>query len=508
MAIFHMTIKNVSKSDGRSAVGASAYLSGEKLKDEDAIGRKRYCDYSHKKEVAYKEVCLPANAPAEYQDRATLWNAVEKAETQRDGRTARSIEFALPVEFDLDTQIKVAREYIMENFVNEGMCADWAIHEKAGNPHVHLLLTTRPIKKDGSWGAKAKKVFYDAEGNIIDQSQPNWKELRVPTKKDSHGRQQYKCGKADSTDWNNKEKVEQWRGAWAEICNRNLTAAHQIDHRSYERQDIEKIPTVHEGWYARKVEAKTGTSELHEKNEQIREQNKIFDLLKNQVKTLQEELRKQYEEFRERIEKLFTRRTAELSRETTSGERTAPDRKQGIEEWIGNLRAEIRGIGEDQRKVETACRTEIEPVQENPVSKAWEEPSQPRIAQNEPEQAEELDWTELLDDKMNEWYEAWDKGTISKEFYYPVAENGDLSEEEENNFKDWLTIEHRADPVWLQKQSIQDLEKSYHKYLDTGGEHENKEQEEEWYNPFQPKLNELYHDPLQPKTIKKGGIKF
>ena len=144
MAIYHCSIKIISRGKGKSAVAAAAYRSGENLTNEyDGITH----DYTRKGGVVYTEILLPDHAPAEYADRAVLWNAVEKIEKAKNAQLAREIEIALPHELTREQGISLVREYVKEQFVNAGMCADIAIHDKEdGNSHAHVMLTIRPIE--------------------------------------------------------------------------------------------------------------------------------------------------------------------------------------------------------------------------------------------------------------------------------------------------------------------------------------------------------------------------
>lgn len=113
-------------------------------------------DYTRKQHVVYNEVMLPANAPPHFADRSMLWNSVEWAEKKRDAQLAREVEMALPKELPRVAQIKLVRKFVQKEFVDAGMCADVAIHDKEdGNPHAHILLTVRPLNSDGSWAQKA-----------------------------------------------------------------------------------------------------------------------------------------------------------------------------------------------------------------------------------------------------------------------------------------------------------------------------------------------------------------
>ena len=157
MAIYHLSIKIISRDKGKSAVAASAYQSGEKIKNEyDGIVH----DFTRKGGIAHTEILLPQNAPQEFANRSVLWNSVEKIEKSKNSQLAREIEIALPKELDREKQIELVRNYVKENFVDVGMCADIAIHDKNDeNPHAHILLTMRSLNEDKTWGAKSKKEY-------------------------------------------------------------------------------------------------------------------------------------------------------------------------------------------------------------------------------------------------------------------------------------------------------------------------------------------------------------
>ncbi len=166
MAIYHCSVKIIGRSKGKSVIAAVAYRAGEKLYDRET-GLTH--DFTHKGGVVYREILLPDHAPKEYMNRQALWESVTKVEKKSNAQFAREVEVALPVVFSRELQFAVIREYVQINFVSKGMCADIAIHDRGnGNPHAHILLTTRPIKADGSWGAKEKKDYSrDENGNRI-----------------------------------------------------------------------------------------------------------------------------------------------------------------------------------------------------------------------------------------------------------------------------------------------------------------------------------------------------
>ena len=230
-------------------------------------------DFTKKRGVVFTEVSLPAHAPPEYADRNVLWNAVEKAEKKSNAQLAREIEVALPKELARECQIEIVRRYVKENFVSVGMCADWALHDKAdGNPHAHIMLTMRGIKPDGSWAQKEKKIYaLDEEGNripLIDQA----------TGEQKLGKRNEKLWKritVEPNDWNDHSKAEIWRKSWADICNEYLSWDQQIDHRSYKRQELDLEPTIHEGYRARKMEKVGFVSNRCEYNRIVRKLNEL-----------------------------------------------------------------------------------------------------------------------------------------------------------------------------------------------------------------------------------------
>ena len=278
MAIYHCSVKIGSRGKGQSAVAAAAYRSGSKLTDKE-IGV--ISDYTRKGGVVFSEISLCPNAPTEYSDREVLWNAVHQIEKAKDSRLWREIEVALPKELDRSEQIDTVREYV-KGLTAQGMCADWSLHDKGdGNPHAHIMLTVRSIEPSGKWAPKSRKV-YDLDENGE----------RIFQKIDKTGRKQYKCHKEDYNNWNAAERVEEWRAAWAECCNAHLSADIQIDHRSYERQGIDLIPTVHEGYIARKLAAQGLPSERVQINEDIRKRNSLLQRLVSQLKALGNEILK------------------------------------------------------------------------------------------------------------------------------------------------------------------------------------------------------------------------
>lgn len=264
MSIYHCSIKNISRSSGRSAVACAAYRSGEELEDlETGITH----DYRKKTGIAFAEIFLCKNAPERFQNREELWNEVEKIEKAADARLAREIEVAIPRELSLEEMKNLVAGYA-KMLTEEGMCVDAAIHLKVGNPHAHLMCTTRKIKADGTWDQKEKKVYaLDESGNKIPVIDPETGEQKIGAR----GRRIWKRVTVAANDLNAKENVEKWRKMWSEHCNAYLEPEQQIDHRSYERQGKkDMIPTIHEGYAAREMEKRGQLAERCEMNREIK----------------------------------------------------------------------------------------------------------------------------------------------------------------------------------------------------------------------------------------------
>ena len=322
MAIYHMQAKVVSRGSGRSAVAASAYMSCSRMyNDYDGIQH----DYTRKQGLIYQEVMLPPMAPLEWNDREQLWNAVEETEKTKDSRLAREFVVALPVELDKDSNISLLQDFIKKNFVDMGMCADFAIHDTDGhNPHAHILLTVRPLNENGTWQYKTEKEYLcikDGEEKGFTAS-----EFKTAQKQGWEKQYRYKVGKKKeyltssvaqekgykridkhpkssrygrqnpiSEQWNSDEQLCIWRANWADAVNKML-ARNQInatiDHRSFADQGITEQPTIHEGYIAQNMEKKGMIADRCEINRQIRADNKMLRELKANVAKLAEAVEK------------------------------------------------------------------------------------------------------------------------------------------------------------------------------------------------------------------------
>ena len=251
------------RSQQKSAVACAASQSGTNLFSEYDQSWRRYAH--KKKEVLHQEILLPDHAPRACLDRGTLWNAAEAIEKQPDSQLARRIIMALPVEVPSEQYPDLVRDFCKKYFVAEGMCVDFAIHDPEKtprNPHAHILLTLRSMNADGKWMSKCRKVYdLDDHGQRIRLPSGEWKSHRV-----------------NVNDWNNPANCEKWRRGWEALQNEYLERNHRAeraDLRSYERQGISQIPTVHMGRAACAMEARGERSWLGDLNRDIRKKQPI-----------------------------------------------------------------------------------------------------------------------------------------------------------------------------------------------------------------------------------------
>lgn len=225
MAIFHLAVKTISRSAGRSATAAAAYRAACAITDHRTG---EIHDYTRKGGVASAVLVLPVGAPAWAGDRAALWNAAEQAERRKNSTVAREFEVALPDELGPEARTRLAHDLARELVAKHGCAADVAIHVpgKEGdhrNHHAHILLTTRQLGPEG-FTAKTRELDDKASGSAL---------------------------------------VMQWRERFAVLTNEALREADQVgrvDHRRLGEQGITREPTRHLGPAATGYERRTGES--------------------------------------------------------------------------------------------------------------------------------------------------------------------------------------------------------------------------------------------------------
>ncbi len=336
MAIYHLEAKVVSRGNGRSAVAASAYLSCSKiLNDYDGVQH----DFIRKKGLIWQDVFLPEFAPSDWKDRSVLWNAVEKNEKTKDSRLAREFVPALPIELTPSQWQELLTDFIQNNFVADGMCADVAVHDPyppGHNPHAHIMVTVRPLDEKGNWQYKAEKEyvcvrngeergftaaeFKAAQADGWEKQYPykvGRKKVYLPSSEaEKHGYERVskypkstKYGRQNpiSERWNSEEQLVQWRKAWADAANRYLERyghEERIDHRSHAERGLDEQPTIHEGVFARSLERQGVISDRCEINRQIKADNALLHELKAAVRKLAQAVKNTIPALAEAMERL------------------------------------------------------------------------------------------------------------------------------------------------------------------------------------------------------------
>lgn len=272
--MFHMDVSVASRTNGASSVAGAAYVARSRMRD----GRTgvtydyRRC-HRHEVLVADLGVTLPAKAPTRWRDRARLWDEVEATERCSHSQLCRRVEVALPRELDRDARLALARR-IVASYTGQGMVVDACVHDATDghNPHLHMQMPMRACDEEGflpkseneylvrddagdeSWmsatelaDASARdpswsKVHRYAKGTerreLTDAEAASWAGSRRASKAPVQ-RTRY------LVDWNDRDKVEQWRAATAGLCNDALEkagATGRVDHRSYARQGVDRLP--------------------------------------------------------------------------------------------------------------------------------------------------------------------------------------------------------------------------------------------------------------------------
>lgn len=250
-----------------------AYCSGQKMYSEyDGQWKIPHSDPAR---VQLMEVMLPPNAPREYADPETLWNAVDAAENSCVAQTARKMYIALPRELTKEQNIDLIHDYCQHEFVDKGMICNFFYHDSGtGNPHVHLMLTLRAMDEKGKWLPKTKTGFVlDENGNRIRGTDGKWKRYR-----------------ADTVDWNDHKYGEIWRHDWETFQNAHLEKAgrpERVDMRSLARQGItDRLPGKHLGPAAAAMERKGIYTDVGDQNRRIQETNKELSILSRLHTTL------------------------------------------------------------------------------------------------------------------------------------------------------------------------------------------------------------------------------
>ncbi|MDM7825495.1 MobA/MobL family protein, partial [Bifidobacterium longum] len=281
MAIYHLSVSNVSRASGSRATATLSYITGKRVHDER---RGETYDYGRKERVLRVGTLLPEGAPAEFADPAVLFNAVELHETGRTARPAKKIVVALPREFTPRQRVQALEGYIRENLNADGYAATYAIHDdgQGNNPHAHILVANRQIDpKTGGWAKLKQRMEYvlDERGERVPLIDPKTGAQKL----DKRGRRQWKRTSVSLNPLDRKAKLQSLRESWAKTCNARLDETARIDHRSLEDQGSDLEPTIHEGYAARAIERAGGVSERCQTNREIRRSNDLLTAIRHEL---------------------------------------------------------------------------------------------------------------------------------------------------------------------------------------------------------------------------------
>lgn len=369
MAIYHFSgqiMSRISKHTGqpRSPLASAAYRSGEKLVDD--IDNKVFF---YKREVApVTHILAPSHAPEFVYDRERLWNEVNKVEKNYNAQFAREFNVALPVELSHEEQEKLTLDFCQEAFVDRGMVADIAIHrDDIDNPHFHVMLTIRPFNDDGTWGVKARREYkYDKNGNHIF---------------DKYGKKAFV--KVNTTDWNDKEVFNSWRKLWADKTNFYLKKNginQTISHLSNEDRGIEHMPTIHEGYVARKMEKNGQNSDRVSYNKDVKKYNQTVSELKK-YKERKNQLNYQ-NKFVRKFSPMEKKKLSEIAKELKMfvNIQTISERKQQLNDW----KKSIQFTKDSESKLRQLSRIEKEEILIADAEKIFDTESNRFIINNYP----------------------------------------------------------------------------------------------------------------------------
>lgn len=362
MAIYHLSIKNVSRAKGTSSCANLSYITASKVTDENT--GETYYGFGHSDRIQQTGIELPKHAPAEFEDAGVCFSSLEKYEKSSNARTAKKITVALPREVSTAEREEMLKTFT-SLFTDKGYPVAWAIHEDAEgtNPHAHLLVANRSIDSKGQWqSCKSKKVYVlDEGGNRVPIIDENTGKQKV----DSHKRKQWKRKTVQANWLDEKASLQVIRETWEQVCNEHLEE--KISCRSLEAQGIDRVPTIHEGWQARSLEAQGITSERCEMNREIKEHNRLLVQLKSALKETiamaQKFMTQKRGDLNARIGQLFAGRDAEPATNRTTGAvagrnagREQPAESKSIEEQIRERDAQRRESEAQLRESEAQAK--------------------------------------------------------------------------------------------------------------------------------------------------------
>lgn len=285
MAIFSLSISNISRGRGESTLARLGYITGQAISD-NYLGKTHYGNhYGKAPEVV--ETLLPPGAPPAWSNPEVLFNDIEIFERNRNARTGVQILIALPREWNLQTSIQALREYVQEQLCSLGYAATFTIHEgENNNPHAHILIPNRPVdSKTGDWVKVKTRQHYalDENGERIPIIDPETGKQKLGKRNE----RLWKRRTVESNPLDQKDVLKDLRKTWADTANRHLDETDWIDHRSLKEQGKDRIPQIHLGRAAKQLQASGQPSDRVAIADRIDQANKNITKLKAELADLE-----------------------------------------------------------------------------------------------------------------------------------------------------------------------------------------------------------------------------
>lgn len=384
MAIYHFTMKPVSRGTGRSVTAAAAYRAATRIHD---LRTGKSHDYTAKRGVLSNVVLAPSRAPEWARDPERLWNEVEQNEKRKDARLARENIVALPHELDLEQNTEWLHLFVEDHYVKRGMVAQVSVHSAdhegdKRNIHAHILLTDRQVTRNG------------------------FKEKKVRT-------------------WNDKSTLKVWREAFADYQNRALKEhGHEarVDHRSYRERGIDREPMQHIGPAANQIQRERKTTEIGRKNELTKSFNRNLEAMKKEAQKLELQIKQEQDWILAKQKALQDAMNERHWRSRKSREITLAEQKAlETDNILGRLTGQKHAAQEKERQVKAQLKSHLE----TRLIEAAQAQEMPTVIPQRPSKIETFETPppEVLPPqkpKMDIELRAARKGTISQEKIAPL----------------------------------------------------------------------------------------
>lgn len=398
MAIYHFSMSNINRSSGSNSCASAAYITGEKIRCDRTA---QTFSYGRRERVLCHETISPVGAS--FRNASELFNSIETYEAASNARCAKKIEVALPRELSQAEQQAVISDFIQANITVHGYACTWALHsdQDGKNPHAHIIIASRQLGADGEWKKnKFRSEFaLDENGERIPMIDPETGLQKVRIRPNKGTERLWVRRQVEYNYIDQKSILESMRASWTNICNRYLQKANvneRIDHRSYKDRGIDQIPTVHEGYAARRMEQDGQISYRCEQNRRIKDEL----VERRRKKEIEDAEKLERAEGLEAIRARFTKSNRGIVSETQRSERSRQAlgrSSRRLEDASSKLEEAIRRINEPIRQISKSIREISRTIQE--YNKRPRESLTSRLEHFQREQAQQVKKTKKQAEK-------------------------------------------------------------------------------------------------------------